>query len=177
MDDNEYKVKVYICRSIPSNKPGNGCPVDEITGVKWDWISGGVHSHQMGYSLYGYIPYELGLELLPESCSGRHDFGYNDMKIAIPASRNRRSEYREGYKMLLEKAGPKPSSSRKSSLPPCTKRILELAPISREELFKQLNNEGYTSYRISGAISQLIKTNRIHLDAPRTSPKYKIHKV
>ncbi len=175
MDDSTYKV--YICRSISSSKPGNECPVHEISGVKWDRISGGVHAPQKGYSLYGYIPYELGLKLLPESCSGQHNFGDNDMKIAIPASRNENSVYREGYKMLLEKAGPKPSSNRKSSLPPCTKRILEMAPISREELFKQLKSEGYTSYRISGAISQLIETNRIHLDAPRMSPKYTIHKV
>ncbi len=167
--------KVWFSRDPYSNK-GNEYPAEKITGVRWDKVSGGLHKHQSGYSLYGYIPYKDVAELLSD-CSGQHDFGDNDGKICIPASPNRKPEYRDGYKMLLEKAGPKPSSSREHSLPPCTQRILELAPISRVELFKQLNNEGYTSKRISGAITRLKNTNKITLDAPRMSPKYTIFKV
>ncbi len=175
MDDHYDDLKVIIRRDKGSIY-GAEYSVNKIAGVKWDRISGGVNKSHSDYYLYGYIPYSDAAELLAD-CSGQHDFGDNDAKIYISSANGKNPEYREGYKMLLEEAGPKPSSSRKSSLPPCTKRILELAPISREELFKQLNNEGYTSYRISGAISQLIKTNRIHLDAPMMSPKYTIHKV
>lgn len=124
-------MKVLIKRNVGSFNVGE-IDVDEIRGVHWDNFSGGVHRRQAGYSLYGYIDYDLACELV--DCSGSHSFYHNDAKIMIPTSINKKEPYREGYDYLLHLAGRKPKNSLSGSssyrpffsYKPCTTRILEL---------------------------------------------------
>lgn len=137
-------------------------PVKEIWNVKWDNISGGVYARQAGYSLYGYVDYdtitEMGLN------SGAHAFYHNQNKVMIPASLNKNSPYLEGYKYLLEQAGPKPKSNYHDGKMPCTKRILkelENGEQKRSVLRDMLIKEGYREQQIRSAIKTMYLDGRI----------------
>ena len=127
--------------------------VEKIFNVRWDNESGGYHERHAGYSLYGYISYEVGKELV--ECSGRHGYYKNDMKVMIPACYNQKPPFQEGYRYLANLAGPKPIFS---FGPPCTKRILkvlEKGPMERKQLRDMLFDEGYPKSRIAGALKHM----------------------
>lgn len=168
------KLKVFITRH-PSDYCGDEISIDQISGVKWDCISGGVNRKQSGYSLYGYIDYSLAKDLV--NCSGRHDFGYNSAKICISATSNNCPKYIEGYKILCEQAGPKPPSqislSRPKGYPPCTKRILQIldqtTTITRKELRGIIINDGYEPVTFRNAMKRLERKSRIILQGSSCS--------
>ncbi len=62
MENNNEKLAVVICRQ-PRSIPKGEILVEEIQGIHWDNISGGVKSRQGAYNLYGYISYELAVKL------------------------------------------------------------------------------------------------------------------
>ena len=174
-------MKVLIKRNTGSFKVGE-IDIDEISGVHWDNISGGVQRRQAGYSLYGYIDYDRACELV--DCSGSHYYYHNDAKILIPAGINKEEPYREGYKYLLHLAGIKPKNSFRvsgsTSYKPCTTRILELleeGDIERKQLRDKLKAEGYTVNRICGALKRMWKDDRIDTHGSSNSPHQIIQKV
>lgn len=178
MEDNEL---VVVIKRQPSDGFSSEILISEIEGVKWDNISGGVNKKQSGYSLYGYISYNLAKKLV--KCSGMHDFGNNMAKICIPESANR-GKYRKGYKELCERAGEKPGGIIKGKRPkggkPCTKRILMILDeqdfIYRGELRSKLKAEGY-KVNIGGAIYELRKQLKIITEGSPQSPKQIIRKA
>ncbi len=174
------KLDVEVCRSVGGRYASAIIDAEEIIGVKWDNVSGGIHKKQNGYSLYGYIPYSRAVELGLD-CSGMHDRGYNDAKICIPESINRK-EHKEGYKYLRDEAGKKPVNHRKTvAHKPCTKMILELlsesSVMERGELRDKILEFGYEGTTFRNAIRTLIKTNRIVTEGTPQSPHQKITRV
>ena len=173
------ELKVCIKRS-PSDFISGEIPVSAISGVKWDNISGGVKRNQSGYSLYGYIDYEL-----TKNCEmfWNANYGNNEAKICIPASANQ-GEYKEGYKYLCKIAGGKPSGTIKSNRPeggkPCTVRILEelekQGEMTRKNLRKIICDEGYQIKTFRNTIYYLKRQKRISVIGEGTSPNQKIKK-
>lgn len=151
--------------------------VEKIFSVRWDQESGGYHKRHAGYSLYGYIDYELGAGLV--DCSGRHGRGNNAMKVMIPASLNKTKPYREGYDYLAYLAGPKPECYW-SRGEPCTNKILKLldnGPMERKPLRDLLIEKRYRSTQIAGALKRLSKDGRIVLHGSPNSPHQLVEKV
>ena len=161
---------VIITRQSGSYKSAEIC-IDDISGVHWDNISGGVRRRQSGYSLYGYIPYKLAVKL-EIACSGLHDYGRNEAKICIPALNSKDPLYKEGYKHLADIAGPKPkgeiSYSRPKGQGPCSKKILailnEEGEITRSELRSRLLEIGYPSSMIRNALERMKLEHRIECE-------------
>lgn len=96
---------VKICRS-----PGgevNEVGIDEISGIRWDNITGGFGERLKNYELFGYIDYNLAKKLV--DCSGMHNG--NSAKILIcepnPEKYPEESKYVEGYQVLRKKADAK----------------------------------------------------------------------
>lgn len=174
-------MKVLIKRNVGSFNVGE-IDVDEIRDVHWDNISGGVHRRQAGYSLYGYIDYDLACELV--DCSGSHSFYHNDAKILIPSGINKKDPYSEGYEYLLSLAGKKPKSFSlqlvgRSSYTPCTVRILKVleeGSIERKQLREKLKAEGYPVNRICGALKVMVNDGRIIEHGSPNSPHQLIEK-
>ena len=52
-------------------------------------------------SLFGYIPYELASEKV--SCSGRHGYYGNDVKVLIARKYNNKGDYKRAYNYALTK--------------------------------------------------------------------------
>ena len=175
-------LKVAITRSPYDNECGI-ISISEIQNVRWDSMSGGVNRRQAGYSLYGYVKYALAAKLV--KCSGRHNYGYNDAKICIPATLNKGPEYIKGYKMLCDQAGPKPQGEIRKHRPqgglPCTKRILrELDSsyfVTRKDLRDTLHSEGYQIQTIRNAINSLKKQSKITTEGSSSSPKQIIKRI
>lgn len=96
----ENAPKVIICRNPETpNSATSECPVDMITGIRWDFLSGGYGKNTNKYYLYGYIPYRMAMRLV--DCSGRHS-GYNsDAKICIVKSKNRQAKYMKNYIQMV----------------------------------------------------------------------------
>lgn len=152
---------VLICRH-PGDYEGGPFPADKISNVHWGCVSGGVNRRQNGFSLYGYAPYEDVMDIV--ACSGRHNFGYNDMKICITAANNKDNpKYRAAYYSLVEKADEKSRCGIAGKCPPgapsCTKRIREIMAekktTTRRELRNSLLDEGYKTETIRDAIKNL----------------------
>ena len=130
-----------------------------------------------GYSLYGDVAYKVAARLV--KCSGRHDYGYNDAKICIPAIPNKNGKFKEGYKILCDQVGPKPkgeiSKLRPKGGPPCTKRILQELDLHslviRKELRDSLHSEGYQIKTIRNALISLKKQSKIITEGSPNSPK------
>lgn len=179
MEKEAEELVVMISRAPSDHKCGE-IKVTEIRNVQWDDTSGGVHQTQGGYSLYGYIPYGKGKELV--ACSGRHDRGYNDIKICIPKSKNRDERHKKGYEYLFKQAGDKPKSkvmrNRPEDAPPCTKRILQIldakGDMYRKELRETLTMEGYQMSTIRRAVKDLSKQEKIALRGSSWSAKQTI---
>lgn len=155
--------EVYVQRGHGSDQYGTYINIDKISGVHWDSVSGGVHQRQNGYSLYGYIDYHTYKAEL--KCSGRHDYGYNDMKVLIPKVTRDDPTY-AAYKELCEAAGPKPKiiSTCPQGKPPCTKRILYYlndGVETRGKLRELLYKDGYQVQTIRNALRSLIRQNKI----------------
>ncbi len=155
--------KIFVQRGHGSNQFGADIDIAEISDVHWDNCSGGVHRYQRGYSLYGYIDYHKYKDQV--KCSGRHDYGDNDMKVLIPRVPRDDPSY-SLYKILCDEAGEKPKAfptcSRK--LPPCTKQILhylESGEMTRGELRQSLYDDEYERERVCNAIRTLIIQNKI----------------
>lgn len=145
--------------------------VADIKRVHWDNISGGVYRRQRGYSLYGYVPYDLAMETV--ACSGTHAHYGNNAKVKI-VKEEKGSVYYEGYQYLLSLAGPKPHyNSNPLHLPPCTKAIIAFLEeheeeheggfVTRRELRAWIKEKGYELPRYRRAIRQLIETGSIFL--------------
>ncbi len=137
---------------------------DEISGLHWDNVSGGVNQRQGGFSLYGYIDYARAAELV--DCSGMHGGCGRVAKIMVPASLNRDEPYREGYLELLDRVGYKRIGHyRYPEQKPCTKRILgvlkEHGPQTRKEIRDMLRQEKYPSVQIARALNRMEKDGRI----------------
>jgi len=138
--------------------------IDEIKGVHWDNVSGGVNQRQAGYSLYGYIDYQLASQIV--SCSGTHAHYGSPAKIMIPGSLNKREPYKTGYEYLVSCTYSKPVCHyRLPGLKPCTKRILELVGergfMSRKDLREVLKMEKYGRSMIARALNRMEKAGRI----------------
>lgn len=172
-------LKVIICRSC-GDYAQDEVDAELIDNVHWDKISGGVHKRQSGYSLYGYIPYDMA-EKLSIKCSGRHNWGYNDAKVCIQASNNK-GEYRKGYNYLVKQAGPKPQSDISIGRPdgqgPCTKKILfllkEREVVERGELREEIVELGYQRNTFCNAMRALVKQGKIVLIGPPQSCHQKV---
>lgn len=155
-------LKVCIKRTHNSYNEDEIC-IDEIENPHWDNISGGVQRRQYGYSLYGYIPYQLAMQL-NISCSGRHNKNGNSAKVLI-IKPDYNSEYYEGYKALCTEAGEKPKLPQKHPLgtPPTTQMIISLlsdGPLTRGEIKNKLSDLGYyTNY--GQAINRLKASDKI----------------
>ena len=177
----DYELVVVISRH-PSAHTSSEILISEIEGIKWDNLSGGVNKKQSGYSLYGYIPYELAKKYV--DCSGNHDYGYNMAKICIPESLNKDAKYIDGYNILCKLAGKKPDGVIKSKRPkggkPCTKRILMILDeqefIYRGELRTRLKDEGYKVI-VRNALYSLRKQSKIKTEGSPYSPKQIIRKA
>ena len=177
--NNNKKLYVIITRQSGNYKHAKIC-IDDISSVHWDNISGGVRRRQSGYSLYGYIPYKLAAKS-GIACSGLHDYGRNEAKICIPAFNSKEPLYREGYKHLVDIAGPKPkgeiSYSRPKGQGPCSKKILailnEQGEITRSELRSRLLEIGYPSSMIRNALERMKLEHRIECEPwdGRTNPQ------
>ena len=96
-NNNTANGMVRICRH-PGDYEGGPFPADQISNVHWGCVSGGVHRQQNGFSLYGYAPYEDVMDIV--ACSGRHNFGYNDMKICITAAHNKDKDFSHTGKII-----------------------------------------------------------------------------
>lgn len=152
---------VLICRH-PGDYECGPYMADKISGVHWDCVSGGINRRQHGFSLYGYVDYEDAMDIV--ACSGRHNFGYNEMKICITASANKDdSRYRAAYYSLVEKADEKGRCGIARNCPPgfpsCTKRIREVLSKNNETTKRELKStllaEGYQAETISESIKNL----------------------
>ena len=171
--------KIYVQRSYGPNQFGGFIDINEIFEVRWDNVSGGIHRYQNGYSLYGYIDYHSYQSLV--KCSGKHDRGYNNMKVLIPRVSKKDPTY-PAYKKLCEAAGEKPKfqSSHPCGMPPCTKRILALLSEeinTRGKLREILKSEGYQVTTIRNALRSLISQRKIICDGSPYSPKQIIKKI
>lgn len=132
--------------------------VEKIFSVRWDNQSGGYQRRHAGYSLYGYVSYDEGKDLV--ACSGRHGHYNNVMKVMIPASLNKKQPYREGYDYLASLAKPKVSYM---PGPPCIEAFsAELAngPVELKQLKNSLENKGYSVEQIRGAINNMVKSGQ-----------------
>ena len=144
--------------------------INEIYNVHWDDVSGGIHKVNGYYSLFGYISYDLASSC-GISCSGRHSYYHNDVKVCIQFKINQSDEFIEGYEALLKEAGPKPQSpisrNRPQGAGPCTKCILKLLSASnakqltRGEIRNTLYNIGYKSGTVLNAFRLLSKQGKI----------------
>jgi hypothetical protein len=162
-------LKVMIERS----QDGRTAEVDvkKISNCHWDKVSGGVKQRlYTGYSLYGYIDYELAVSLGID-CSGRHAKYGSPAKIMIPANLNSKASYKKGYASLKSGAGVKPRFSfRKPGLIPCSKRIeqeigrAKRKRITRGELREKLMDEGYDTKQIMNTLNRLGKEKRIFFE-------------
>ena len=157
-------MKVIIKRNRGTYSMESEIDIDEIKGVHWDNVSGGVNQRQAGYSLYGYIDYKLASQIV--SCSGTHAHYGRPAKIMIPASLNKREPYKSGYEYLVSCIVPKPVYHyRWPCLRPCTKRILELLGergfMSRKDLREVLIMEKYGRSMIARALNRMEKAGRI----------------
>lgn len=175
------KLKVKITRQCCCYSKVGDIFIDLISNVHWSNISGGVKQKRAGYSLFGYIDYTVGKDIV--DCSGNHDTGRNNMKICIPKKENESGEYKEGYKILIENAGPKPQSiislGRPRGYPPCTKQILQIlenGPVSRIKLRTILSEMGYQATTIRNAINHLGKCGKIFFRGSSNSPNQIIEK-
>ena len=155
---------VVIKRSARAVMSGE-IDVEEISGIHWDKVSGGVHERQGGYSIFGYIDYARAAELV--DCSGTHGQYGNRAKIMIPASLNRKAPYREGYQELMDRLGFKCEAHyRYPGQIPCTKRILailkEHGPQTRGAIRDMLAKEKYPGVQVARALNRMEKDGRIH---------------
>lgn len=169
-------MKVIIQRSFKASKESE-IDVKLISRTCWDDISGGIRERHAGYSLYGYIPYELAAILV--DCSGIHERLGNEAKIMIPANSNRKMPYHDGYELLKTLAGPKPEY-RKPGQKPCTKRILELLDVGameRKHLREVLIEEQYPANQIARALKRMFKDGRLILHGSANSPKQLIERT
>lgn len=171
--------KVYVQRAYGSNQFGGYIDISEISDVRWSNVSGGTHTYRSGYSLYGYISYHKYKELV--KCSGKHDWGYNEMKVLIPKVSPKDETYSAYQKLCLE-AGEKPKviSNRPNGMPPCTKRILNVLSDeinTRGTLRDVLTTDGYQIITIRNALKSLIKQEKITCTGSPYSPKQIIKKT
>lgn len=167
-------MKVIIKRNRGPYSMEAEIDTDEISGLHWDNISGGVNQRQAGYSLYGYIDYQLASQIV--SCSGTHARYGSRAKIMIPASLNKAEPYKTGYEYLVSSLGPKPSYHyRLPGQKPCRTRISELlgekGAMTRQELRETLQMEKYGRDMIARALNRMEKTGRIiYKDGSSFSP-------
>lgn len=176
-------MKVFIARDCTCKKNAE-VDISIIDNPKWDNVSGGTHRKQFGHSIYGWIPYDIASDL--DLNSGLDEKYGNGTKIVIPARSNNKEPFKEGYKILKDKAGPKPPARLPGQIP-CTKRILEILSetkgkgISFRNLKMKLDNEQYRGkekeeeykdhcHIVSIALSALRKTNRVITEGPSNSP-------
>ena len=164
----QKELEVFICRTINRTEDGVAISISEISGVHWDNISGGVHRRQAGYSLYGYIDYDLAYEF--GLCSGRHSYYREDAKICIPNSCNK-GDYRKGYLELKRDAGEKPKANyRKPRQKPCTQQVClllsEVPYFFRKDLRQRLKEMEYT-VNIARALKRLIEQGKSEQKAVR----------
>ncbi|MGL5436947.1 MAG: hypothetical protein ACRDBO_16485 [Lachnospiraceae bacterium] len=172
-------LKVVITRASV-NSSSAIININDISGIKWDSISGGVHQKAGHYCLYGYIPYKLA-KTCNIDCSGMHDWDNNTAKICIQQGANSNPKYQKGYNTLCSLAGEKPQSiisqNRPKNQPPCTYKILNLlenGTYTRSEIRAELLELGYKSGTILGAIRSLHRQNKILLCGSSNSPKQEI---
>ena len=150
--------------------------VNEIDYPHWSYISGGYGARFGFSSIYGYIPYSKAMGLV--DCSGNHNYGYNNVKVCIPASLNKEGNFKEGYDYLVKHAsGVKGMSSISCNRPegwkPCTKTILGIlaeqkdSKMVRQELRNKIGRKyradgiGFENKTICGAIKNLYKQGKI----------------
>lgn len=173
---NEQKYVVYISRH-PGDYTGGEYDASKINRVHWGRTSGGVHKLQSEYSLYGYVPYADAMDIV--ACSGRHDFGYNDMKICIVGVNNKdNAKYRAGYYHLVEqadeRAGCGVAANCPKGAPICTKRIREILnqrkKLYRRELRSILCEEGYGVVTIRESIKNLCHQGILEVEGDSRSP-------
>ena len=167
---------VLICRH-PGDWRCGAFLADQISNVRWDCISGGVNRPQNGFSLYGYVPYELAMDIV--ACSGRHNFGGNDIKICITAAGNKDNpKYQAAYYSLVEKADERSRCGVAGKTPPgapsCIKRIRELLSekkaSTRRELRTTLLDEGYKTETIRDAVKNLCYQGFLETEGDYRSP-------
>ena len=97
-------MKVLIKRGVTSHDIVE-ISVSQISGVRWDNISGGVYARQAGYSLYGYVDYDIISEMGLNS--GAHAKYNGQNKVMIPASLKKNNHIWKGisiWRNWLEKS-------------------------------------------------------------------------
>lgn len=149
--------------------------VEEITGIKWDDIGGGVGNPQKGYSLYGYINYNLAAESV--NCSGEHEYFGNGAKIRI-LSKKKNSPYYAGYKYLCDLAGGRKSAYYgKHTAKSMLALLKENGQMEREKLREALAEIGCSLYAFSKNVRRLKEAGKIKCTGPENSPYQKIELV
>ena len=150
---------VYIRR-----QPGDLCRasinLSDISDLKWDNITGGYHNTCNQFYPFGYISLDDILEG-EVSCSGRHDYSKNGIKVVLLKKDNQRI-----YQQLIESLGPRPKNFfRPVGQPTCTKKIIEILEennvMKRKILINELKQTGYEQKTIRSALNHLRKSKRI----------------
>lgn len=169
--EEDYNEVLTVLISRASGDPNKAeISIDEIYNVHWDDVSGGTHIVNGYYSLFGYISYNLACRC-GISCSGRHSYYHNDAKICIQFKINQSDQFKKGYQVLLNEAGPKPESkisrNRPNDAGPCTQHILKqlsssiTKQLTREKIRNELYTIGYKSHTVSNAFRALSIQNKI----------------
>lgn len=177
-------MEVLIVRQPLNYIKCNPIDVKYIENIHWGSMSGGVKVLTADDHLYGYIPYEMAMELV--DCSGTHKKYNNNVKICILKDKNIRQGYKDGYEYCVENALNEKrksyvSCTRPEGYPPCTKQIIKIlkqqegSMISRGKLREEIvKNIGYPATTFRSAVKSLEKTNRIRTEGDSLSPKQKI---
>ncbi|WP_029324756.1 hypothetical protein [Butyrivibrio sp. AE3004] len=168
-------MKVIVVRSPNNYLCAGEVNIAEIDNVRWSNISGGNQHRQAGYSLYGYIDYELAKNLV--DCSGIHSGYGGTAKVCIPAKLNKELPYCIGYEYLkFYAANRKPTGTLVNSRPdgiPCSKMIRLLmkdkTSIFRKELRKTLVEMGYRTDTIRRALRHLREYGDVNIEKTSTN--------
>lgn len=157
---------VFIKRS-PHGDDGDYIQLSEVGGLHWDNRTGGYNESTGRYYVMGYIN-EEDLNQLNISCSGRHDYSRNGIKICLMKTKTSTAV----WNLVLQQAGDDPNPKR----PPCTQTILCLLSenppaMQRAEIRRQLLERGFEPKTIRSAIKTMTKDNRIILEGSCFSPK------
>ena len=151
-------MKVLITRQLGDVKNSVEVDIQELHDPKWDHVGGGIQKSHKKPHLYAKISYARGLEL-GVRCSGRHDFGYNEMKVLVIEPKTKKDEYYPGYQKLAEQADRKKErkyikSHRNKSCKQAIFDVLEQlngANISRKELYEKVEEQ---LYEANGEVNQ-----------------------
>lgn len=176
-------MKVWIVRQPIGYTKCNQIDVNCIKDIKWDFVSGGANIETKDDFLYGYIPYDMAVDLV--DCSGLHKEYGSFAKICILKGKNIKNNCKSGYDYCVNQASnPKRKSfvsrTRPEGYPACTKQIIEIlkqqknGTLYRGELRKEIIEIGYPDTTFRSAVKRLGETGKIRTEGSSLSKNQKI---